>query len=54
MRLAPWFLAALSPFAVLGFSGVVSGQVAVLALALGIFYGTLSLDRLRAPETKPE
>lgn len=54
MKLAPWFLAALSPFAVLGFSGVATGQAAVLALALGIFYGTLSLDRLHRPETKPE
>jgi hypothetical protein len=45
MKLTPWYLAALAPIAVAGCSGALMGHVAVLAVALGIFVGTLSLGR---------
>jgi hypothetical protein len=45
MRLTPWYLAAIAPLAVAGCSGAFFGHVAVLALTLGIFFGTLSLGR---------
>lgn len=45
MKLTPWYLAALAPIAVAGCSGALMGHVAVLALAIGIFVGTLSLGR---------
>ncbi len=45
MKLTPWFLAALAPIAVAGWSGALMGHVAVLAVAIGIFVGTLSLGR---------
>ena len=45
MKLTPWYLAALSPFAVLGFSSAVVGQIAILLVVLGIFVGTLTLNR---------
>lgn len=48
MKLSPWYLAALTPFAVLG-SGAVA-HAAVLVVTLGIFFGTLSLGRSPAPE----
>jgi hypothetical protein len=48
MRLTPWYLAAIAPLAVAGCSGAFFGHVAVLALTLGIFFGTLSLGRQAA------
>lgn len=45
MKLTPWYLAALAPIAVAGCSGAFMGHVAVLAVAIGIFVGTLSLGR---------
>lgn len=48
MKLSPWYLAALTPFAVLG-SGAFA-HAAVLVVTLGIFFGTLSLGRSPAPE----
>lgn len=45
MKLTPWYLAALAPIAIAGCSGALMGQVAVLAVAIGIFVGTLSLGR---------
>ena len=45
MKLTPWYLAALSPFAVLGFSGALVGHLAILLVVLGIFIGTLTLNR---------
>jgi hypothetical protein len=48
MKLAPWFMAALAPFAVIGFSGSYYGHLAVLMLTLGIFFGTLSLGKAHA------
>lgn len=44
-KLTPWFLAALAPIAVAGCSGALMGHVAVLAVTIGIFVGTLSLGR---------
>ena len=52
MKLTPWYLAALSPFAVLGCTGAMTGQLAILAVVLGIFVGTLSLNRLSPPATR--
>ena len=49
MKLTPWFLAALAPIAVAGCSGALMGHVAVLAIAIGIFVGTLSLGRQTGP-----
>jgi len=43
MKLAPWFVAALAPFAVIGFGSSYFGHLAVVMLTLGIFFGTLSL-----------
>lgn len=51
MKLTPWYLAALAPIAVAGCSGALMGHVAVLAIAIGIFVGTLSLGRQPASET---
>jgi hypothetical protein len=48
MKLTPWYLAALAPIAIAGCSGALIGHVAVLALAIGIFVGTLSLGRAHA------
>ena len=53
MKFTPWYLAALFPFVVLGMSGAMSGQLAILLVVFGIFFGTLSLNRL-APAAKPE
>ena len=50
MKLTPWYLAALAPIAVAGCSGALMGHVAVLAVAIGIFVGTLSLGREQAPQ----
>ena len=48
MKLTPWYLAALAPIAIAGCSGAFMGHVAVLAVAIGIFVGTLSLGRAHA------
>jgi hypothetical protein len=45
MKLTPWYLAAIAPIFVAGCSGTLFGHVAVLAVTLGIFVGTLSLGR---------
>jgi hypothetical protein len=52
--LTPWYLAAIAPIAVAGCSGTMLGHVAVLALTLGIFFGTLSLGRARPVGGAPE
>lgn len=49
MKLTPWYLAALAPIAVAGCSGTLMGHVAVLAVTIGIFVGTLSLGRNTSP-----
>ena len=48
MKLTPWYLVALAPMALAGWSGVFFGQCAVLAVTLCIFVGTLSLGHDRA------
>ena len=48
MKLTPWYLAALAPIAIAGCSGALMGHVAVLAVTIGIFVGTLSLGRQQA------
>ena len=50
MKFTPWYLAALFPFVVLGMSGALTGQAAILLVVFGIFFGTLSLDRFTAPK----
>lgn len=45
MKLTPWYLAALAPIAIAGCSGALMGHVAVMAVTIGIFVGTLSLGR---------
>jgi hypothetical protein len=45
MRLTPWYLVAIAPIAVAGCSGAFLGHLAVLAVTLCIFIGTLSLGR---------
>ena len=47
MKLTPWCIAAVAPIAAAGCSGAFVGHVAVLAVAIGIFVGTLSLGRTR-------
>lgn len=55
MKLTPWYLAALAPIAVAGCSGALMGHVAVLAVTIGIFVGTLSLGRQHArPSAAPD
>jgi hypothetical protein len=44
MKFGPWYLVALTPFAMLG-SGAFAGQTLVLIVTLGIFFGTLSLGK---------
>jgi hypothetical protein len=48
MKLTPFYLAAIAPLAVASCSGEFLGHVTVLALTLGIFFGTLSLGRRSA------
>jgi hypothetical protein len=45
MKLTPWYLAAIAPIAIAGCSGALLGHFAVLAVTLGIFFGTLSLGK---------
>ena len=45
MNLTPWYLAAIAPIAIAGYSGAFLGQCAVLGVTLCIFVGTLSLGR---------
>ncbi len=49
MKITPWYLAALAPFAAIGYSGAYLGHAAVVVLTVGIFFGTLSLGRTPAP-----
>ncbi len=45
MKLSPWYIAALVPALLLAAGGAFSAQIAVLGVTLGIFFGTLSLQR---------
>jgi hypothetical protein len=53
MKITPWYLAALAPFAAIGWSGAYLGHAAVVMLTVGIFLGTLSLGRATPPPTQP-
>ena len=54
MKITPWYLAALAPFAAMGCSGAYLGHAAVVVLTIGIFLGTLSLGRTTSsPPTQP-
>lgn len=50
MKLTAFFLAALAPLFVAGCSGAFLGHLAVLAVTLGIFFGTLSLGKHATPK----
>lgn len=54
MKLAPWFLAALAPFAVIGFGSSYYGHLIVLMLTFGIFFGTLSLGKTTGAQPHPD
>jgi hypothetical protein len=55
MKLTPWYLAALAPIAIAGCSGALMGHVAVLAVTIAIFVGTLSLGRQHpGPAASPD
>ena len=45
MKLTPWYLVAVAPIAVAGYSGAFLGHLAVLAVTLCIFVGTLTLGQ---------
>jgi hypothetical protein len=54
MKITPWYLAALAPFAAIGCSGAYLGHAAVVMLTIGIFLGTLSLGKASStPPTQP-
>ncbi len=56
MKIAPWFLAALAPFAAVGYSGAHLGHAVVVLLTIGIFLGTLTMGTSRSlpgPNTDP-
>jgi hypothetical protein len=53
MKITPWYLVALTPFAAIGCSGAYLGHAAVVALTVGIFLGTLSLGRTPTPPPAP-
>jgi hypothetical protein len=48
MKIAPWYLAALAPFAAIGYSGAHLGHAIVVLLTVGIFLGTLTIGGSRA------
>lgn len=53
MKITPWYLAALAPFAAIGCSGAYLGHAAVVVLTIGIFLGTLSLGRVASAPPQP-
>lgn len=56
MKIAPWYLAALAPFAAVGYSGAHLGHAFVVLLTMGIFLGTLTMSNgriLQGPKTDP-
>ena len=53
-KIAPWYLAALAPFAAIGYSGAHLAHVVVMLVTFGIFWGTLRMTKeLPAPKTDP-
>jgi hypothetical protein len=56
MKIAPWYLAALAPFAAIGYSGAHLGHAFVVLLTIAIFLGTLTIGNERilpGPKTDP-
>jgi len=57
MKIAPWYLAALAPFAAIGYSGAHLGHAIVVLLTVGIFLGTLTIGKqpklFGTPRTDP-
>jgi len=57
MKIAPWYLAALAPFAAIGYSGAHLGHAIVVLLTVGIFLGTLTIGQqpkfFGTPRTDP-
>jgi hypothetical protein len=53
MRIAPWYLAALAPFAAIGYSGAHLGHAFVVLLVVGIFLGTLTMRKASRPLLPP-
>lgn len=56
MKIAPWYLAALAPFAAIGYSGAHLGHAFVVILTIGIFLGTLGMGSAKIlpdPKTDP-
>ena len=49
MKVTPWYVAALLPFAAVGYSGVYLAHATVVGLTIAIFCGTLALNRSPAP-----
>lgn len=47
MSLNPWYLVVPTLLVLLALSGAVGAQLAVLGVTVGIFFGTLSLGRVR-------
>jgi len=47
MNLNPWYLAVPAALTLLAVTGAMGGQLAVLGVTLGIFFGTLSLGKAR-------
>lgn len=45
MKLNVWYLLIIIPLALLAASADIGGQLVILGLTLGIFFGTLSLGR---------
>jgi hypothetical protein len=45
MKLTPWYLVAIAPIVVAGYSGAFLGHCAVLVVTVSIFVGTLTLGR---------
>ncbi len=54
MKIAPWYLAALAPFAAIGYSGAHLGHAFVVLLTVGIFLGTVTMGGRVAPEPKTD
>lgn len=49
MKFTPWLLAALAPFGAIAYSGYL-GHALVVVVTVGIFLGTLSLNKTPRPQ----
>lgn len=54
-QITPWFLAAVAPALAIGCTGVTFlGHFAVIGVTLGIFVGTLTLNKVRAQSSESD